>query len=257
MTAELDLALECARRAADIVARGFASDVGAEFKGTVDPVTAIDRAAEDAVRTLLAAEAPDDRILGEERGGGHWAEGRVWIVDPLDGTVNFIHRLPQVAVSIGLWEDGKPVAGVVRDALGGEVFAAESGAGATLDGSPVETSTTSELSGALVATGFPYDRQQRAGELAGTLAAVLSRVQGIRRIGSAALDICWVAAGRFDAYWESGLEPWDAAAGVLVATEAGCRVTDLDGSPHLLDAPAILCSNGVLHDDMLGILGSA
>ena len=251
----LDLAIECTRRASEIISAGFSSGVAAEFKGSVDPVTAVDRAAEDVIRELLAAEAPDDEVLGEERGGAGWERGRVWIVDPLDGTVNFIHRVPQVAVSIALWQDGSPVVGVVTDAIGGEVFAATAGGGASLDGRPIRVSSQSDLAGSLVGTGFPYDRQERADELGATVARVLRRVQGIRRVGSAALDMCWVACGRFDAYWESGLKPWDAAAGVLVVTEAGGRVTDRRGRPHRLDSSGMVASNGLVHDGMLALVG--
>jgi myo-inositol-1(or 4)-monophosphatase len=254
VNADLDLALECARRAADIVRKGFATDVPAEFKGSVDPVTEIDRAAEDAIRRLLADARPADSILGEEGGGDGWRIGRVWIVDPLDGTVNFIHRLPQVSVSVALWEDGQPVVGVVQDAIRDEVFAAAAGEGATVDGRPLEVSSVNEIGGALVATGFPYDRRERASELVEVLGRVLSRVQGIRRIGSAALDLCYVAAGRFDAYWEYRLQPWDTAAGQLIVTEAGGTVTDLTGAEYRPDSPGLLASNGAVHDELRSVI---
>lgn len=255
MSDDLALALECARRAAAIVLDGFTTATETIFKGEVDPVTEFDRAAETSVRDLLATERPDDAILGEEEGGGKWDAGRVWIVDPLDGTVNFVHRIPQVAVSVGLWEDGRPVVGVVHDAIRGEVFAAAAGAGATLDGRPVAVSDVADTGRALVATGFPYDRRTRATELLEVVARVLTEVQDIRRIGSAALDLCWVAAGRFDAYWEYGLRPWDTAAGQLIVTEAGGRISDLSGVDYNPDAVAILASNGLIHDRLRTVIG--
>lgn len=255
MDDDLDLALECARRAAAIVLSGFTTATETIFKGEVDPVTEFDRAAETSIRALLAGERPDDGILGEEEGGGRWDSGRIWIVDPLDGTVNFVHRIPQVAVSIALWEDGRPRVGVVHDAIRGEVFAAGAGAGATLDGRTITVSDVADTGRALVATGFPYDRRARATELVEVLARVLTEVQDIRRVGSAALDLCWVAAGRFDAYWEYGLKPWDSAAGHLIVEEAGGSITDLAGARYDPDAPAILASNGLVHDRLRSVIG--
>lgn len=248
------LAVEGARRAAGIVADGFRSATAATYKGAVDPVTPFDHAAENAIRSLLAAERPTDAVLGEEGGGTGWDTGRVWIVDPLDGTVNFLHGIPHVAVSVALWEDGQPVVGVVHDAIGGEVFTAVASGGATVDGATIEVSKQDDLGQALVATGFPYDRQLRAAELAEVLGRVLAEVQGIRRIGSAALDLCWVAAGRFEAYWEYGLQPWDTAAGQLIVEEAGGRVTDPAGKRYQPNAPAIIASNGMVHDRLAAIL---
>ena len=253
MDDDLDLALECARRAARVISHAF-GDTAAVFKGDVNPVTETDRAAETAIRELLDAARPSDLILGEEEGGADWRTGRVWVLDPLDGTVNFIHRVPHVAVSVALWEDGRPVVGVVHDTSRGEVFAATRGGGATLGGHPIRVTETTDLSSGLVATGFPYDRRARADELSATVGRVLKEVQGIRRFGSAALDLCWVAAGRYDAYWEYRLQPWDTAAGELIVTEAGGRVTDLAGSPYRPDAAGILASNGKLHDRLRTVI---
>lgn len=256
MNADLEIAIECAVVAGRIVADGFRAAAGATFKSSaVDPVTEFDRAAEDAIRALLAEHRPHDSILGEEGGGSGWDAGRVWIVDPLDGTVNFVHGVPQVAVSVALWDSGRPQVGVVRDAIGGEVFSAVAGEGAWLGAEPITVSPTAEMVRALVGTGFPYDRRERAAELAAVVGRVLAEAQGIRRIGSAALDLCWVAAGRFDAYWEYRLKPWDTAAGALIVSEAGGTVTDLDGGQYLPDAPGILATNGHLHSRMLEVLG--
>ncbi|MDX1447479.1 MAG: inositol monophosphatase family protein [Acidimicrobiia bacterium] len=255
MQIDLDIALESAAIAADIVSRGFRQTTTHSLKSTaVDPVTEFDQAAETAIREFLADRVPDDAILGEEEGGAGWQTGRVWIIDPLDGTINFLHGVPHVAVSVALWVDGVPRVAVVRDVIGGEVFSAVAGRGARVDEESVRVSSTSDPVAALVATGFPYDRRERAGELATVLGKVLAEVQGIRRLGSAALDLCWVAAGRFDAYWEYQLQPWDTAAGQLIVAEAGGLVTDLAGSPYVPDAPGIVASNGRLHATLLEIL---
>lgn len=236
------------------MAAGFETVATTELKGTVDPVTEFDRAAEATVRSVLATRRPDDGILGEEEGGDDWRSGRVWIVDPLDGTVNFVHHIPQVSVSVALWEDGRPQVGVVHDAIRNEVFSARRGFGAHLDGAPIRVSPVDDTVRSLVVTGFPYDRRERAGELAEILGRVLAEVQGIRRLGSSALDLCWVAAGRFEAYWEYRLHPWDTAAGQLIVEEAGGRVTDLDGTPYRPGAPGLLASNDRIHQRLLEVI---
>ena len=253
MDDDLRLALECARRAALVISDATGA-TGTRFKGEVDPVTETDKAAEATIRDLLRVERPSDSILGEEEGGADWRSGRVWILDPLDGTVNFIHGVPHVAVSVALWEEGQPVVGVVHDVGRDEVFAAGRGRGATIDGKNIRVTDTAEIGRGLVATGFPYDPRSHADALAATMGRVLAEVQGIRRFGSAALDLAWVAAGRYDAYWEYRLQPWDTAAGHLIVEEAGGRVTDLSGVPYRPDATAILASNGHLHDRLRAVI---
>lgn len=248
---DIEVATLAAHAGAAVVRSHFGGAVEPEWKGVVDPVTAVDRAAEDAVLDVIRTHRPRDRILAEESGGDDWDNGRVWIVDPLDGTVNFVHGLPQVATSVGLRNDGAALVGVVADVVHEETFAAECGAGASLDGVPISVSPTTEPARSLVVTGFAYDRQQRATEMATTLASVLTTFQGIRRLGSAALDLCWVACGRVDAYWEYGLRPWDSAAGTLIVEEAGGRVTTFSGDPYPLDDPGIVATNGNVHDALL------
>lgn len=248
---DLDVALAAARAGGDVIRQHFGSNVETEWKGEVDPVTAVDRAAEAAILAIIRAHRPDDRILAEESGGDDWNKGRVWIVDPVDGTVNFVHAFPQVATSVGLRHDGHGVVGVVESAINHEVFSAAAGAGASLNGRPIEVSRIDEPARALVGTGFAYDRQQRAKEMTDTLAGVLTRFQGIRRVGSAALDLCWVAAGRMDAYWEYGVRPWDTAAGALIVEEAGGRTSNFTGTGYPLDDPGIVASNGLVHDALL------
>lgn len=248
---DIDVARLAAEAGAEIIRSHFGGPIEPEWKGAVDPVTAVDRAAEDAVLEVIRSHRPGDRILAEESGGDDWDDGRVWIVDPLDGTVNFVHGLPQVATSVGLRADGEGVVGVVADVVRGEVFAAERNAGASLDGRSITVSDRTEPGRCLVTTGFAYDRQQRARAMADTLASVLTVFQGIRRLGSAALDLCWVACGRVDAYWEFGLRPWDSAAGTLIVEEAGGRVTTFDGRPYPLDDPGVVATNGHVHAQLI------
>ncbi len=251
---DLKVALDAADAAAAVIARAFTEPVEPDWKGTVDPVTVTDRHAEDAALAVIRRSRPTDLVLAEESGGAGWEQGRVWIVDPLDGTVNFVHRVPQVAVSVALWVEGEPLVGVVADVTAGTRFAARRGHGATFDGRPISVSSTSRLAQGLIGTGFGYDRTERADHYAGVLGRVLARSLGIRRIGSAALDLCWVAAGRFDGYWEERLKPWDAAAGALIVEEAGGVVTSLDGSAFRLDAPGVVATNGRVHAELVAAL---
>lgn len=188
------VALRAARAGADIVQTGFFQPLTTEMKSAVDPVTQIDRDAETAVRSVIGSHFPDDGILGEEEGGGDWRHGRVWIVDPLDGTVNYVHRLPQVAVSVALWDDGEPMVGVIIDVARNDEFVAVRGEGATLNGEPIHVSETATLSDSLVSTGFPYDRREHAGAYLRVVEEVMLNSQGTRRLGAAALDLAWLAA---------------------------------------------------------------
>lgn len=254
---DLDLAIRAATAGGEVVREGFGAVSGLRFKGDANPVTEVDEEAEKAVLDLLRAERPDDRVLAEEAGGSAVdAPGRLWIVDPLDGTVNFIHGLPHVAVSVGLWEDGRPRVGVILDPLRGETFSAVAGEGAELDGAPLVVSGETRMHRSLVVTGFPYDRRAHAGAYARTMGAVLAQVQGVRRLGSAALDLAWVAAGRFDGYWEYGLKPWDTAAGYLIVREAGGRVTGLDGEAFRLDDPGIVAATPGIHRALLTVVSA-
>lgn len=249
---DLTLARLAASAAAEIVLSWRDRLETADFKGEVDPVTAADREAEEAIVGLLAEHRPEDGVLAEEGSGVDATQGRRWLVDPLDGTVNFLHGFPQVAVSIALCDDDGPVAGVVRDVMRGEEFSARRGGGATRDGASIGVTGRSRIGDALVATGFGYDRHRRAGDYLAVVEAAMRRVRGVRRAGSAALDLAWVACGRLDAHWEFNLSPWDVAAGMLLVTEAGGRVTSSRGGPA--SHHDIVASNGVLHDDLLAII---
>lgn len=252
------VALRAARAGADIVQTGFYQALDTEMKGAVDPVTQIDRDAEIEIRDVIGSHFPDDSILGEEQGGGDWRHGRVWIVDPLDGTVNYVHRLPQVAVSIALWNDGAPLVGVIVDVARNDEYVAVVGGGASLNGEPIHVSETPTLDQSLVSTGFPYDRRQHAAAYLKVVEEVMLNSQGTRRLGAAALDLAWLAAGQYDAYWEHGgahgIKPWDVAAGILLVTEAGGTYTNESGEANQLEARAHVASNGKVHEELRSIV---
>lgn len=250
---DLELALAAAAEGAAIVRAGFGAHRTTEQKGRLDPVTEIDRASEAAIVRLITTNRPDDGVLGEE-GSFRESAGRRWIIDPLDGTVNFIHGIPHVGVSVALWDGDEPLAGVVVDVARDEVFAAARGSGATHQGEAIHVSAHTELHRSVIVTGFPYDHDKHAEAYVKPLAAVLMQVNGIRRSGSAALDFCWVAAGRFDGYWEYSIGPWDAAAGILIATEAGAIVTDALGNQPSRDMHSVLAANPSLHPQLLDLI---
>ncbi len=258
----LGLALAVVRPAADLAYRMRASGVdGLATKSTAtDVVTAADRAVERQVVAALRAARPGDTILGEEYGtaaaGGDWpGEPPVrWVLDPIDGTVNYLYDLPQYAVSLAAEIDGEVVAGVVRNAATGREWTATRGGGAYAGDRRLTGSTQTSLAQSLVATGFGYDPARRAHQ-AKVLAGLLSQIRDIRRFGAASLDLCMAAEGRCDAYYERGLGPWDHAAGGLIAAEAGLLVTGLRGTPAgpdlLLAAPPAL--HGQLHDRLVAL----
>ena len=243
--------LETALKAAgDIHRRMACGPLSVAYKGRVDIVTRADKAAERAVARVVRKAFPKAPFLMEES-GEKTGEGPRWIVDPLDGTVNYAHRVPICSVSIGVEQDGKILAGGVYDAFRDEMFLAVRGRGARLNGRSIRVSDVKEPHKALAATGFPYDRQKNAAFYAERVKRALEVAQDVRRLGSAALDLSYVACGRFDAYWEFNLKPWDVAAGWLLVEESGGKVTRLDGSPYRIsDTSQTLATNGRLHRTM-------
>ena len=255
---EISAALEEARRTAaeagGLLREYYSRSGEVRFKGAVDLVTDADTAAQDLIHARLSRAFPGHDFLAEEgleRLTG--AEFR-WVVDPLDGTTNFAHRLPVFCVSIALEHRGALACGVVFNPMSGEMFWAERAGGAFLDGRPIRVSGIAELGRALVATGFPYDLRTTRTNIA-PHEKFLLRTQAVRRCGSAAIDLCFVACGRFDGFWEFKLNPWDTAAGALIAAEAGGRVTDFGGRPVDIYHPEVLASNGLIHGEMLAVLG--
>jgi len=241
----LNVAVMAARRGGDTLIRSInkLGKVRVEQKGRNDFVTEIDRAAEKAVISVIQKHYPEHAILAEES-GQHGDADDVWIIDPLDGTTNYLHGFPVYCVSVAVMQKGRLQHGVVYDPLRQELFTATQGQGAQLDGRKIRVSGRIELAGTLIGTGFPY-RDSGAGiePYMNMLRSAMRETSGIRRAGSAALDLCYVAAGRLDAFWETGLQPWDLAAGTLIVREAGGIVSGLNGSESFLDDGHVLCGS--------------
>lgn len=226
-----------------------------KHKSLIDLVTEADHAAEQCVIDVIREYFPGHRFLAEERGAIDQSPSPYrWIIDPLDGTTNFAHGFPAYCVSIGLEYNGECVLGVVYDPTRDELFSATSGGGALVNENPIHVSQTTQLDQALLVTGFAYDIRETSNNNLDHFARFALRAQGLRRTGSAALDLCYVAAGRFDGFWEVKLNPWDMAAGVVILREAGGKVTDLSGKPHSLYGQELVSSNGLLHDAMISVI---
>ena len=224
-------------------------------KGEIDLVTEADHRSEAYILDEIRQRFPDHRILAEESGESPGAQGQVWHIDPLDGTLNYAHRLPIYAVSIAYEENGSVVLGVVYDPERDECFSAEQGRGAWMNGVRIKVSTALDLNHSLLVTGFPYDIRTNPANNLDHYAALALRSLGVRRLGSAAIDLCYVAAGRVDGYWELRINSWDIAAGALIAREAGATVTNLSGNPDFLTPPcSILAASPAVHPQMLAIL---
>ncbi len=258
MSEDLAVALAAAAAgAAELTARYRPSGVreNARSKGRRrDLVTDADHAAEAVILAHLRRSCPGDAIVSEESAARATPGSRTWIVDPLDGTVNFAHGIPCFAVSIGLVVEGRPTVGVIHAPVLGEVHAGVADGGATLNGQAVRVSATAELADAVFATGFAYDIERLADDNLDNLAAVAKASRGIRRLGSAALDLAWVACGRLDGFWELHLSPWDVAAGGVLVRAAGGRVTDMAGGDDWLFGRHLAATNGAVHGALLGTL---
>ncbi len=252
-----DAAVEFAREAGAIVRSGWGQHHAPERKGRIDLVTEFDRRSEKLLLARIAERFPGHAVLAEES-GSHPSRvtpaGVRWLIDPLDGTTNFAHNYPFFAVSVGVEVDGELVAGAVFDPVRDERFAAARGLGATLDGAAIEVSAIPRIEDALLVTGFPYDVREHPERVMPAFEAFLSRAQGVRRDGSAALNLCYVAVGRFDGFWEYALSPWDTAAGVVIVREAGGRVSDYRGAAFRPGESSILATNGRIHDAMMRVL---
>jgi myo-inositol-1(or 4)-monophosphatase len=246
----LEVALEAAREAGAVLLSEHSRPQKISYKGEVDLVTETDKRSEAIVVGRLRREFPDHRIVAEEGSSGAAGASRYeWHVDPLDGTTNFAHGYPCFAVSIGLLEDGKPLVGVVFNPVSDELFSAARGEGAFLNRKPIHVSDIKKLATSLVSTGFPTHNRASNLNIHYYWQFTL-RSHGVRRDGSAALDLCSVACGRFDAFWEFGLNSWDTAAGILMITEAGGAVTDLRGGSYRPGGPELLVTNGHIHAEM-------
>jgi myo-inositol-1(or 4)-monophosphatase len=245
-----------AREAGALLMDYFHQHLKVEYKGEADLVTAADRASEALIRERIRAQWPTHDILGEEQGLSDQGSNYRWYIDPLDGTTNFAHGYPVFCVSMGLEyragssQDARRIAAVIYDPTRDELFSAEPGKGARLNGEPIRVSKTSALKESLLATGFPSQKRHKNPNIFFYHQLTL-HTHGVRRAGSAALDLCNVASGRYEGFWEFNLNPWDTAAGVLILEEAGGKVTRFDGSPFEIDSREVVASNGLIHDALL------
>ncbi|OGF97728.1 MAG: hypothetical protein A2Z06_02230 [Candidatus Glassbacteria bacterium RBG_16_58_8] len=246
---------ETVLEAGEAIRRKFGKRVEIDFKGAIDLVTEVDRRSEEIIVSALRKAFPRDDILAEEggsrKGGG---SDRIWLVDPLDGTTNFAHGYPFISISVALEAAGEIRYGVVYDPLRDEYFEAEKGEGSSLNGRPIRVSEADDLRACLFSTGFPYDIQEHPEGHMEPLVRILMASQGIRRDGSAALDLCYVACGRFDGFYERKLAPWDTAAGVRIGEEAGGKVTSFGGGAYSIHDKEILATNGRIHEAAVKIL---
>jgi myo-inositol-1(or 4)-monophosphatase len=239
-----------AREAGALLMSYFDRQIKIEYKGDADLVTVADRKSEALILERIRAQFPAHDVIGEEGTRIESGSDYKWYVDPLDGTTNFAHGFPVFCVSLGVRFLGRSAVGVIYDPTRDEMFSAEAGKGATLNGKPIHVSSTSRLSDCLLGTGFPSHKRHKNPNIHFYHQLTL-RSHGVRRAGSAALDLCNVASGRFDGFWEFNLNPWDTAAGVVIAEEAGARITDFSGGPFQLDSRETLASNGLVHDQLL------
>ena len=250
----LAVATEAVLRAGRIQKERYGRGVAVEHKGEIDLVTEVDRACELAILETIRSRYPDHDIVTEETDLARTGSRHVWFVDPLDGTTNFAHAYPMFCASVALAVDGEIVAGAVFDPVRDELFSAERGSGAHLNGRRLKVTTARELIESLLITGFPYDLHQKLDERLRRFNRVMGLARAVRRDGSAALDLCYVAAGRADGFWEEILKPWDMHAGRLIVEEAGGRATRLDGTPLGLGPDGVVATNGRIQDALVGAL---
>ncbi|HAO23499.1 MAG TPA: inositol monophosphatase [Desulfobacteraceae bacterium] len=246
-------AIAAAYKAGELIC-SFLGHADIRKKGDIDLVTQADTGSEKIIIDAIRARFPDHAILAEESGQNIGNADFCWIIDPLDGTTNFAHQLPLFSVSIGFSYKGKIAAGVVFNPVSGELFTATQGNGAQLNGRPIQVSGTEKISESLLVSGFPYNFKEIFDPLMMRFSNCMKAAQAVRRLGSASLDLCYVACGRFEGFWEQNLKPWDTAAGLLIAQEAGATVTDFSGNPYTTDQKEILATNGKIHNNMLALL---
>jgi myo-inositol-1(or 4)-monophosphatase len=255
LNSALKIGIKAAYQATDILNGFFGSDkLRIDKKGTIDLVTEADKASEKVIIETIRNAFPDHAIMAEESGGALAQDNFQWIIDPLDGTTNFAHGLGLFAISIALLHQSRPIVGIVLEPRQGDLFTAIEGQGAQHNGHPIEVSAIDRLGDSLLVTGFPYNLHDYFDTIMQRFNKCLKASQGVRRLGSAAIDLCYVACGRFEAFWEENLQPWDTAAGVLIAREAGGTVSDFEGNPFALNQKQILATNTTLHQEMLNLL---
>jgi myo-inositol-1(or 4)-monophosphatase len=253
----LNFAIGVARDAGRLIRDRVGTNIGIDHKGSIDLVTDVDLASERLIREAISTYYPRHEILAEEGGLSESGSEYRWVVDPLDGTTNYAHGYPTFCVSIALECKGEPVLGVVYDPMRDELFSAEHGAGATLNNRPIHVSTITDLMQGMLSTGFPYDIKTSTLTNLDHWSNFALRAQALRRDGAAALDLCYVACGRFDGFWELNLSPLDTAAGTLIVTEAGGSITNFSGGTFSNYKPEVVASNGLIHDQMLEVLAKS
>ena len=249
-----DVGVAAAARAGEILLNYWGKTHTVEKKGAINLVTEADLASENAIIQLIRAVFPDHSVLAEESGVTLGTDAYEWIIDPLDGTTNFAHHLPDFSLSIALAFEGDIVFGAVLNPVTGELFCGTRGEGSTLNGRSIRVSRTKVIGESLLVTGFPYNLQSVIRPLIDRFERCLMAAQGVRRLGSAALDLCYVACGRFDGFWEQDLAPWDTAAGVVIAQEAGARISNFSNGPYSIEKKEILATNGFIHQEMTALL---
>lgn len=253
----IEKVIQISREAGEIIREGFGTNFSVEYKTNLsDLVTAIDKKSEAAIINFVKKEFPNHAVLAEESGEQKTSSEYLWVIDPLDGTANFAHGLPIFSVSIGVQKNGETICGVVYDVMRDEIYSSEKGSGSFRNGQRLQVSSNDNLRKSMLVTGFPYDIADNPDYAIERFSAFLKSSGAIRRLGSAAIDLCYVAAGVFDGFWEVYLNPWDMAAGILLVEEAGGIVTDFNGNPMSIFNKQILASNGKVHSEMLKILHS-
>lgn len=250
----LDAAIHATNISSEMIKNSFYNEHQIKHKGTVDLVTEVDIASEKKLREELAKACPEVKFFGEESGGENWKNGDFWIVDPIDGTTNFANRLPHFSISIAMCHNGIPVAGIVKNPIKDETYTAIKNGGSFFNGKQMHVTNVTDMNEALAVTGFPYNRREHMDEILARLRNMLMHVADVRRFGSAALDLCYIARGIYSVYWEKNLKPWDVAAGKLIVEEAGGKVTRYDGSEMELDALELLATNNILHNQSIELL---
>ena len=249
------VAISSAKKAGRILREGMTQDLTIFYKGDLNLVTQIDTLSEQTIVSEIRKHFRNHQILAEE--GHHYesASPYRWIIDPLDGTTNYAHRFPYFCVSIGVELEGSILLGVIYDPVRKELFVAEKGKGATLNSKSIRVSPIKNLNESLLVTGFAYNVRTAVNNNLNHFSHFVKKAQAVRRMGSAALDLCYVASGRFDGFWELNLKPWDTAAGSLILTEAGGTTSDFSGKPFSIDRPETLATNGKIHAEMVALLG--
>ncbi|MCP4747120.1 MAG: inositol monophosphatase [Desulfobacteraceae bacterium] len=250
----MQIGTRAAYKAGDVLKHYLGKIESVTKKGSIDLVTVADTTAEKIIISTIRDVFPDHSILAEESGKHNGGNENRWIIDPLDGTTNFTHQFPTFCVSIGFASNGKMAAGIVFNPVNGELFTAIKGNGALLNNLPIQVSNTNQINDSLLATGFPYDVRTKVHSVMNRLSQCIMASRGIRRMGSAALDLCYVACGRLDGFWEEGLKPWDMAAGAIIVQEAGGMVTNYSGTVFDINQKDTAASNSHIHSQLLGLL---